>query len=139
MSKLTGHHCGITVKDLEKSSNFYKNKLGLNLINEFSVSGDSFSKGVNIEDANAKFAHFDCGKMILELVEYNPKGKTCNCNKLNQPGIQHIGLKTEDIMKFYKNLSNEVNRLSRPQKTETGAKILFIEDIENNLIEIIEP
>ncbi len=139
MLNLKGHHCGITVQDLETSLNFYKNKLGLNLINEFSVSGDAFSKGVNIEEANAKFAHFDCDRMILELVEYNPKGKTCSCTKLNQPGIQHIGLETEDILNFFKDLSDDVKTLSAPQKTETGAKILFIEDIENNLIEIIEP
>lgn len=139
MSRLNGHHFGITVQDLETCLSFYKIKLGLNLLNKFSVSGDSFSEGVDISGAKGKFAHLDGGKIILELVEYTPKAETCSCDKLNQPGVQHVGLETEDIDDFYSNLPDNINTLSEPQKTETGTKILFIQDPENNLIEIIEP
>jgi len=135
---LTAHHYGITVSDLDRAVEFYRDVLGLEVIAEFSVGGDAFATGVDVDGASAEFAHLDAGDARIELVSYDPEGDTRNEPSLHEPGATHVGLEVEDLDAVYDALPNGVDTLSEPQTTESGTKICFVRDPDGNLVELLE-
>jgi catechol 2,3-dioxygenase-like lactoylglutathione lyase family enzyme len=138
MSELRSHHVGLTVTNLDRVVDFYRDILDLSVIAEFEVSGEAFATGVDIEGASARFAHLDGGSVRIELVEYEPAAAQGSTPQLNESGATHLGLEVEDMDSFYKQLPSTVETLSSPQTTATGTRILFLRDPEENLIEILE-
>ena len=138
MSELQTHHVGLTVSDLDRAVDFYRDVLGLSVAAEFEVSGGAFATGVGVDGASARFAHLDGGNSRIELVEYDPAAEGPSTPQLNESGATHLGLEADDLDAFYKGLPSTVDTLSPPQTTETGTRILFVRDPEGNLVEILE-
>ncbi|AUV82953.1 hypothetical protein C2R22_15970 [Salinigranum rubrum] len=138
MSELAAHHVGITVEDLERAVDFYRDVLGLELLDRFSVGGEAFSTGVGVDGASAEFAHLDADGARIELVSYDPEGDPVGEPAVNQPGAVHVGLSTGDLDAFYESLPDDVETQSAPQRTESGTNILFLRDPEGNLVEVLE-
>lgn len=138
MADLTAHHVGITVTDLDRAVAFYRDALGLSLIDRFTVSGEAFSEAVEVENATGAFAHFDAGSVRIELIEYEPVGEDRTGGKINDPGAKHVGLAVDDVDATVAELPEDVERLSEPQTTETGTRIAFIRDPDGTLIEFLD-
>lgn len=138
MSNLQSHHVGLTVRDLDRAVEFYQDVFDFAVLAEFSVDGEAFETGVDIEGASAQFAHLDAGSVRLELVAYDPADHQQTTPQLNQTGATHFGLAVDDIDSFYETLPETVDTLSAPQTTETGTRICFVRDPEQNLIEVLE-
>jgi catechol 2,3-dioxygenase-like lactoylglutathione lyase family enzyme len=138
MSELTAHHVGITVENFERAVDFYRDVLGLELLDRFSVGGEAFATGVGVDGASAEFAHLDADGARIELVSYEPESDPMGESAVNRPGAVHVGLSTEDLDAFDESLPDDVETLSSPQRTESGTKILFLRDPEGNLVEVIE-
>lgn len=138
MTETRAHHVGVTVVDLERAVEFYRDVLGLAVLDRFTVSGEAFATGVGVEGATAEFVHLDADGARIELIEYDPEGERRTAADVNQPGATHVGLSVSDIDGFYEELPDGVETLSEPRTTESGARILFIRDPEGNLVEIIE-
>ncbi|WP_419181176.1 VOC family protein [Haloarcula pelagica] len=135
----TAHHYAITVEDLERSIEFYRDSLGLDVLSRFSVGGEAFATGVGVDGASAEFAHLDAGDARLELVSYDPEGDQRPAPRLNEPGATHLGLEVDDLAAVADELPADVETLSEPQTTESGTAILFVVDPEGNLVELLEP
>lgn len=133
------HHVGLTVSDLERVVEFYRDTLGFSLLDRFSVAGEGFSTAVGVEDASAQFVHLDGGDVRLELVEYEPAGERRTDEGVEQPGTKHLGLTVDDVDACYEALADEYETTSPPQTTESGSRILFVRDPEGNLVELLEP
>ncbi|MDQ2056220.1 VOC family protein [Halobellus sp. H-GB7] len=139
MAEPAAHHVGITVSDLDRAVAFYRDVLGLDVLTRFSVGGDAFARGVDVDGASADFAHLDGGGVRIELVAYEPTDETQAESEihLNAQGATHVGLSVDDVAEFYAELPERVETLSEPQTTESGTTIFFLEDPEGNLIEIL--
>jgi catechol 2,3-dioxygenase-like lactoylglutathione lyase family enzyme len=133
------HHVGVTVTDLDRAVDFYRDTFGLDVLDRFTVSGEAFATGVDVPGATGSFAHLDGGDVRVELVEYDPAGEPCGADRVNQPGAKHLGLEVDDLDAFYADLDDDVETLSDPRTTESGTAILFVRDPEGNLIEVLEP
>ena len=138
MTDLTAHHVGITVSDLDRAVEFYRDTFGLDVLARFSVGGDAFATGVDVDGASADFAHLDAGDARIELVSYDPEGVAREDPTLNDPGASHVGLSVADVGAFYESLADDVKTLSPPQTTESGTTICFVRDPEGNLIEVLD-
>jgi catechol 2,3-dioxygenase-like lactoylglutathione lyase family enzyme len=138
MADLEAHHYGVTVRDLDRAVDFYRDVLGLDVLSRFSVSGDAFETGVGVDGAAGQFAHLDAGGARVELVEYDPEGDAAAADTVNQPGAKHLGFAVDDLDAFYRDLDDDVKTVSEPQTTASGTKILFVCDPEGNLVEVIE-
>ncbi|SFC58891.1 Catechol 2,3-dioxygenase [Halobiforma haloterrestris] len=132
------HHVGITVSDLETVLPFYRDTLGLEVVDRFEVAGEEFSAAVDVEDASARFAHLAADGSRIELVEYDPEARGSPAAGLNQPGAVHVGLSVDDLESFYRELPDDVRTISEPRTTESGTTICFLRDPENNLVELLE-
>ncbi|WP_121744550.1 VOC family protein [Natronorubrum halophilum] len=137
-STLSAHHVGITVNDLEELLAFYRDVLGLTVVDRFAVGGDAFADAVGVEEGRAEFAHLEAGGIRIELVEYDPEARGSPAAGLNQPGATHVGLAVDDLEAFYADLPESVSTISEPRTTESGTSILFLRDPESNLIEVLE-
>lgn len=135
---LTAHHHGITVSDLDRAVAFYRDTLGLDVLDRFSVGGKAFATGVGTEGASADFAHLDAGDTRLELVSYDPEGETADRPEPNRPGATHLGFAVDDVDAVYDGLPDDVETVSPPRTTESGTRICFLRDPEENLVELLE-
>jgi catechol 2,3-dioxygenase-like lactoylglutathione lyase family enzyme len=59
VTDLAAHHYGVTVTDLETAVAFYRDTLGLGVLDRFFVSGEAFATGVGVPGATGSFAHLD--------------------------------------------------------------------------------
>ncbi|QIO21366.1 VOC family protein [Haloarcula sp. JP-L23] len=134
----TAHHYAVTVSDLERAVEFYREVLGLEVVSRFSVGGEAFATGVGVDGASADFAHLDAGGARVELVQYTPEGEPRSDGDLNQPGATHLGLEVDDLDAVYEGLPDGVETLSEPQTTESGTRICFLRDPEGTLVELLE-
>lgn len=135
---LSAHHYGVTVTNLDRVVEFYETVLGLDVLDRFSVGGESFSRGVGIRNASAEFVHLDAGETRLELVEYEPTGESGADSRVNSPGTKHVAFSVDDLDAFYESLPDDVPTISDPTTTESGTHILFLRDPEENLVEVLE-
>lgn len=135
----SAHHVGITVEDLDRAVEFYRETFGFEVLSRFSVGGEAFATGVGVPGARAQFAHLDADGIRLELVSYEPDGEDAAADGINDTGAKHLGFEAEDLDAFYEGLAPDVTTLSEPQTTESGTRICFLRDPEGNLIEVLEP
>lgn len=133
------HHSEITVKDLDKSIEFYQRTLGLKPVGktEMHVTQEGGLKG-----AKMKIAFLQAEEDKLELIQYlNPKGKESDLNPWDK-GAQHIAFEVVDIRKMYENLKKKgVNFLSPPidfKDKDTDVTWLYFKDPDGGLIELME-
>ncbi|MFB6164595.1 MAG: VOC family protein [Haloarculaceae archaeon] len=138
MATPTAHHYGITVADLDRAVAFYRDVLGLAVLDRFSVGGAAFADGVGVDGARADFVHLDAGDARVELVSYDPEGADRTGAAVNQPGAHHLGLAVDDLDAVYASLPDDVVTESEPRTTESGTRILFVRDPEGNLVEVLE-
>lgn len=138
MAVPTAHHVGLTVSDLERAIEFYRTVFDCSVVGRFSVAGEAFETGVDIDDASASFAHLSVGEIRLELVAYEPVGEKREEAVLNQPGASHVAFEVDDLDAFYESLPANVETLSEPQTTDTGTRICFVRDPDGHLVEVLE-
>ncbi|USZ67374.1 VOC family protein [Halorussus salilacus] len=134
----TAHHVGVTVTDLDRAVEFYREVLDLDVLDRFTVSGGAFSDAVGVDGATGNFAHLDADGARIELVEYDPEGRPRSAETVNQPGAKHLGFAVDDLDAFYEGLPSDVETTSEPRTTASGTKILFLRDPEDNLVEVVE-
>jgi catechol 2,3-dioxygenase-like lactoylglutathione lyase family enzyme len=138
MTNPSAHHFGVTVSDLDRAVEFYRDVLGLEPIERFGVSGEAFSEAVGVKGASGSFAHLEGGGARIELVEYDPEGETRPRPTVDQPGATHLGLAVDDLDAFHEGLPAAVETVNEPRTTESETRILFVRDPEGNLVEVLE-
>lgn len=139
-------HTGITVKSLESSIEFYKNILGLELIQEPTeeIFGDELDNALGISKAILRVAIFKIGDSTIELLEYsNPKSLINEPMPPHSLGAMHIALEVDDIYLKVKELkekgvifNSEVNVIS--DGPLEGWKWVYFKDTNGILLELVE-
>lgn len=138
MPSLQSHHVGVVVSDLEESTSFYRDTLGLPVAAEFSLTEDGIGTAIGVDGVSGEFVHLDAGGSRVELIEYRPSGPNSRPETIHQPGAMHIGFSVDDIDAFTDALPADADPLSEPQVIETGSTILFFTDPDGNFVEVVE-
>lgn len=135
---LQTHHMGLVVTDLENALSFYRDTLGFDVIEKFTLTGDGIGTAIDVDGVVGTFAHLDTGESRLELIEYDPAGDDGRPDAINQIGATHLGFEVEDIDAFAADLPDDVESISGPQEIDIGIEILFFRDPDGNFIEVLE-
>ena len=102
MTVLGYRHTGIICRDIKKSLYFYKNLLGLKVVQEFWDQTDYINKVSGMKNAKV---HFIKLKMksgeILELLRYPTHNTRLPSVPIHNTGILHIALQVKNIQKTY--------------------------------------
>jgi len=135
----TAHHYGITVSDLDESIDFYRDVLGMELLDRFSMDPEAFSGLLGAETTGAEVAFLDAGGFRLELEEHaNAERSVGELTDPSDVGVPHLCLSVDDVQNVYEQRS-ELDFLSAPgSASDSGAVIAYFTDPDGNLIELIE-
>ncbi|SRR5579875_2040280 len=84
-------HVGLTVRNLERSLEFYRDVAGMNV--GAIVEGENRQSG---NPVRMRMIHLASGSFLLQLIEYNPPGKTLELQQ-NNIGCTHISFYVPDV------------------------------------------
>ena len=123
------HHIAISVKDLEKSGNFYKENFGFKEVKRFTKPG---------WDGNALILELE--GLQLELFQFeNFVDKKDNLSDLKVIGLKHIGIQVDNVRELFEELKNKGVEIDNPVKGTTCAWYCFLRDPDGIPIELYEP
>ena len=136
------HHPSFTVEDIHRSGAFYRDLLGLKLEGIWERDPD-YSEGVTgIKGAHLKVAYFTLPNASFELVEYlGGKGEKIDTST-NNVGSAHVCFIADDFDGLVERLraagtvfAGDVQVV--PAGGNKGKKIVYVEDPDDNTLEII--
>jgi catechol 2,3-dioxygenase-like lactoylglutathione lyase family enzyme len=135
------HHTGFVVEDIDKSVEFYKDVVGLQVQNRYERTGAPISQVVGYEDAHLKIAIMDLGGgHILELIQYvNPPPGLRPTQERSVLGASHLALEVDDIAQTFDTLMERgAHRLNPPADVAPGRRVCYLQDPDRNWIELME-
>ncbi|HUV93724.1 MAG TPA: VOC family protein [Anaerolineae bacterium] len=135
------HHIGITVSDLERSIEFYRDMLGMTLRSEGELTGERISKIVGLQGTHIKSAYLAAGDLVLELFQYlEPAGGKQKASlRQIDVGHYHLAFLVDDIDDAYEKLTARGVRFSdAPQHFENGGGAIYFWDPDGVALEFIQ-
>lgn len=135
------NHTGFVVKDLDKSVDFYRKVVGLNVVATREREGWPISQVVGYENSRIKVALLGKGDgHLVELIQYiHPTGSERPSNERNTLGATHLAFDVEDIGQTYQHLiSQGAQSLNPPVEVAPGRTVCYLQDPDGNWIELIE-
>lgn len=136
------NHVSFTVFDLDRAVRFYRDGLGLGLVD---VSGrdPGFSAQVTgIEGAHLRIAYLRTTNCAVELVEYlSPRSGKADTRTSNV-GSAHVCFDVNDFEGMVAGIVDAGGRLAGecqtiPEGPNRGRQVAYLEDLDGNTIELI--
>ena len=134
-------HTGIIVENMDASLYFYRDLLGLNVLQDFYDDTPFINKISGMKHANVHMVKLSTKDgTVVELLEY----LTHPTNLIKQPihnvGACHLAFSVENIESLYNRLSEaKVSIISEPiPSSDNVAKVCFCLDPNNVRIELVE-
>jgi lactoylglutathione lyase len=147
--KLTDiHHLGLTVSDIERSIQFYRDMLGMELIRRRpSVTADYVSQQTGYDNVELNVASFQISpdsKQSLEVVQYMNHAGEPSEPATNQAGSSHLCLLVDDLKTCYENLRSKGVRFKSEPVTITagpneGGLVIYFSDPDGYMLELFQP
>jgi len=144
-------HFSFTVSDIERSIEFYRDVLGLDLVHRQEQANAYTRKFVGYPDAHLKVAQFRIAAAmptrsghLLELVEYvAPRGERVDTRTLN-PGTAHLAFQVDDAQREYERMrALGVRFRTEPVAIEAGINrggfTCYFLDPDDITLEIVQP
>ncbi|MDA0080575.1 VOC family protein [Brachyspira hyodysenteriae] len=142
-------HIGLTVSDMERSINFYRDVLGLTLIGEALMEGEETDALFAMNDCKVKIAYLNGSDNIIappiELLQFISPETIKDESKLNKISTSEICFRVDNIEKVYKHLiDNNVECLSSPQEFDftsygfSKSKVLYFKDPDGIILELMQ-
>ncbi|MEG0670162.1 VOC family protein [Clostridium sp.] len=142
-------HVGITVSNIERSIEFYKNVLGLKFCGQMVMEGESTDKLFGMDNCKVKVAYLNGSDKVncppVELIEFANHNFKENNSCLDRISISEICFKVSDIEDTYEKLKKlNVEFISEPQYFDLRnqgfgvSKAVYFKDIDGNILELIQ-
>jgi catechol 2,3-dioxygenase-like lactoylglutathione lyase family enzyme len=135
-------HVGISVFDLEKSVQFYRDVIGMEIVYRAYHEGEKISRVVDVPDAKLKICVLQKGAVRFELIDYGrPEKQQVAYKDQSTPGLIHIAMKVADVDAVYQRMRalgygfNSEPMVTRPN----GPKICYFRGPDNVIMELYEP
>lgn len=136
-------HFGVVVSDVERSLRFYRDLLGLEIVQAAEESGTRIDNMLGLSNVSVKTVKMSAegGGSLVELLEFrshprhfDPMREICSL------GPSHLAFTVEDLDALYKRLLRSgVLFNAPPQLSPNGyAKVAFCRDPDGTSIELVE-
>lgn len=143
-------HIGITVSDMDKSINFYKDILGLVLKGEMIMTGPETDKLFNKKNCKVRVTYLNSSDNLvspsIELIQFVSNSARIDKADLHKTSISEICFYVNDIEKEYKNLKEKgVQFISKPQFFDLSSqgfgksKAVYFKDPDGIILELLQP
>ncbi len=138
----TLNHAGFVVRNLEGAVAFYRDVVGLRMLDQFERRGSSISQVVGYEDARLRIAKMaaEGEEHFLELIEYDhPSSLERASEERAIIGGCHVAFMVDDIREtFERVVSNGAMQMNPPAQIAEGRWACYLQDPEGNWIEFIQ-
>ncbi len=142
-------HVGLTVTNIDKSIEFYRDILGLTLKGELLMEGKETDMLFAKKNCKVRVAYLNGSDDIMsppiELLQFLDDSTVKDAAMLNKTSISEICFMVNDIDATYKHLLiNDVECLSEPQKFDfrnygfSKSKAIYFKDPDGIILERIE-
>ncbi len=139
------HHIGITVRDLDRSAEFYGSLFNLEEFARLEMSGPLFEQNVDVPGARIRVMLMRSANTILEFVQYiMPEGRTFELRNCDI-GSTHVCFPVEDIGVFYQELLAKGIRTNGPPNDPipdgpaAGSRFMYFRDPDGVTVEVLQP
>ena len=133
-------HMGISVSDMERSTDFYCGILGFKEVRTIE-GAELLGKITGMPGCRATIAHLVKGSSVLELFKYSePNGKPIPPERIQaDKGISHIGFRSSDVREDYRKLRDAgVRFISEPVEYRKNVWLCYFYGPDNEVCEIRE-
>ena len=142
-------HIGITVSDIERSTAFYRDVLGLEFMGSITMEGDETDRLFQLKNSVAKIVYLNGSKGSLappiELIQFVSEDCEINTPNLRRTSISEICFRVDNIDKVYRDLKDKgVEFLSEPQLFDfrkdgfSKSKAVYFKDPDGVILELME-
>jgi catechol 2,3-dioxygenase-like lactoylglutathione lyase family enzyme len=137
------NHVGITVSDLERSLEFYRDAFGLDPGMLFDITaGPEVAESLALPEHHQRVALIPIGDVVLELIEMDPSAATTPTQ--DQVGYTYISFEVDNLDEAYERLtakgyqwnSKPVN--ASDHKPVAGTRYCILKDPDGKNIEMME-
>lgn len=141
---ITGiYHTSLTVSNMERSIEFYRDVIGMKFIWDSLKAGVQFKGPVadrvtGCPGTEQRLVFLGLGEGLLELVEYTPTGKLLSDHKASDIGISHVCFTTDNIQELYQKLSDRGMRTHSAPQNIGFAWVMYFRDPDGIILEARE-
>ncbi|MBW2242003.1 MAG: VOC family protein [Deltaproteobacteria bacterium] len=134
------HHPALAVPDIEAALRFDCEVLGFEIVMDAEIpSGIApLNDAFGVEDAGCKVRMFRKGNSCIELFEFNSSADGQINRPVNQAGITHICLATDDYAADYEHLAKNGVSFNSPAMGDEGGRWAYGRDPFGNVLELLE-
>lgn len=136
------HHIGISVTNLEKSIDFYRDMLKMDLqVPPFDLGGENVEQVMGLQNVKVRQCIMSKGNLMLEVFEFaSPDSAPQDPNySVANRGISHFGVAIDDIDGAYEHMvAHGVHFHSPVQTFQHGIKATYGRDPDGNVFELLE-
>ena len=135
-------HVGVSVANLERSIAFYRDLLGMRLIQEVPMRGANYDAIMGLEGTEGRIAVLRTGNLEIELLEFKrPPARPLESGRhVSDQGISHFAIHVEDIAGLYGRLKAAGVRVHSAlvHFPSCATTAVYFCDPDGNFIEMLE-
>lgn len=136
-------HAGLIVSDMEKSVDFYVNKIGFEVLQDFWDGSEGINNLAGTKDMNVHMIKMKSPDgSVIELLKYHGENVSHarNYDQLYSVGEAHIAIQVKNARDFYDHCKiKDIETLSEPIRSNEGiANVFFIFDPDKYRVEVVE-
>lgn len=135
-------HVGISVANLERSIGFYRDVLGMSVIQQVPMRGASYDAIMGLKGTDGRIAVLRTGNLEIELLEFQrpPSRPVEPGHHVSDQGISHFAVHVEDLTALYARLKAAGVRVhSAPVHfASCSTTAVYFCDPDGNYIEMLE-
>ena len=133
---------GISVGNLERSIAFYRDLLGMRLIQEVPMRGANYDAIMGLKGTEGRIAVLRTGNLEIELLEFKrpPSRAVEPARHVSDQGISHFAIHVEDIAGLYTRLEAAGVRVHSALVyfSSCATTAVYFCDPDGNFIEMIQ-
>lgn len=134
-------HFGITVTDVDKSIEFYRDVLGFEIVKVMDESGDHIDAFSDLENVKVKTVKMkDCSGGMVELLQYHSHPESANFDQICRIGCSHFAMTVANLDLTIEKIINKGYSVNcQPQYSPDGnVKLTFAKGPDGVLIELVQ-
>ena len=132
------HHPALSVPDIEKALAFYCGVLGFETVMNVDLPAGLMEVPFDIDHAECKVRMISKGNTCIELFEFANAPAGDAKRPVNQHGIAHIALASDDVPADYEHLREAGIQFNTPPQGESPQQWCYGRDPFGNTIELLE-
>ena len=136
-------HVGICVSDLDRSTAFYRDALGFQVLSQLEVSGPEAEQLLDLDPVTLRATYLERDGTRIELLHFEEPGETGapGPRPVNRLGLTHLSFRVDDLDSAIAAVEACGGQVLKPSRVDTPrfeAAVVFVTDPDGLRIELLQ-